>query len=796
MAKKPKKSSLVDKRMEVEDVVAATGEPIEIEIENPEDVTLRADGMEIDLMPQAPKEGADEHSANLAEFMPDDELKVLGSDLIAEVQQDKESRADWAKTYVEGLEALGLTIEERTEPWSGACGLVHPMLLEAAVRFQSETIMETFPASGPVGVKIIGKETPEKVAASKRVKEDMNYRVTEVMQEFRTEHEKMLLNTALAGQGFKKVYFDPSLGREMSLFVPAEDLIMPYSASSVLHAHRKTHVMRKTENEVKKLQNSGFYLKGELQAPTSVVMDEIEEEKAKKEGVDGINDDRLRLFEIHCEMELPGFEDPDGVKLPYVITVDASSGQVMSIYRNWLEDDPLKLPRQHFAGYTYVTGFGAYGFGLIHLVGALAKGATSILRQLVDAGTLANLPGGFKTKGARVKGDDTPIMPGEFRDMDIASGSLKDNIVPLPYKEPSQVLFALFNAVVDEGRRLAATADIKISDMSAEAPVGTTLALLERQLKVMGAVQARIHAAMKEEFKLLKRVVRDHSAPVYDYEPDTGTAVAKQADYDQVDLIPVSDPNATTMTQRIAQLQAVVQLAGMAPQVYDLAQLHRSAIDLIGLPNAEKIVPLPDDKVLQPKDPVSENMAVMIGKPVKAFVIQDHAAHIATHMAFLNDPAMQQVLQSPTGQTIAPAIMAHIQEHMAFEYRQQIEQLLGFQLPEGEELTPELERQISAMQAQAGQALQQRNTQAAQQQQAQQAAQDPVLQIQQKELELKEREMERKAQNDKYDFDVALERIAVERERLDREEQRARDKQRSQNIKDAVELEIKAAKGG
>jgi hypothetical protein len=765
---------------------------LEIEIVNPDDVTMSVDGVEIDLMPDAPDTSGETHESNLAEFLDDDTLNILGMYLLEDVDNDILSRSAWSKTYVEGLHTLGLNIEERSEPWAGACGLTHPMLLEAAVRFQSETIMETFPAGGPVGVKIIGKESVEKLAASKRVKEDMNYRLTEQMQEYRTEHEKMLFNLALAGAAFKKVYDDRTLGRPVSVFIPAEDLIMPYACSSVTQAYRKTHRMRKTCNEVKKLQIQGFYREVELPEPT-IMTNEIEEAKADKEGVSITDDDRHTLYEIHCEMDLPGYEDEDGVKLPYVITVDASSGIVLSIYRNWLEDDILFLPRQHFTGYSYVTANGAYGFGLIHLVGALAKGATSILRQLIDAGTLSNLPGGFKTRGARIKGDDCPIMPGEFRDVDVSSGTLKDSIVPLPYKEPSQVLFALLNAVIDEGRRLAATADIKISDMSAEAPVGTTLALLERQLKVMGAVQARVHASMKEEFKLLKAVIRDNAPVAYEYEPDSGTPQAAQADYDMVDIIPVSDPNASTMTQRIAQLQAVIQMAQIAPTVYDQAELHRSAIELIGLPNAAKIVPLPTDKVRKPKDPVSENMAAMVGQPLKAFQYQDHKAHIAAHQAFLQDPGMQQILQGPTGQTIGPSIMAHIQEHMAFQYKQEIEALLGYQLPDDEEgMSEELEKQISAVMSQAGTALLQRNQQAAAQAQAQQAAQDPVIQAQQKELELKQLEMQRKGKNDQYDYDVALKRLELEEQRIQLEDQRIREKQRAQIIKDAAQLEIQS----
>lgn len=766
---------------------------IEIEIDNPDDVLLRADGVEIDLMPDA-QEAVYEHDQNLAELFTEDELHTLSQELLELVDADKNSRKDWVQTYVEGLDTLGLQIEERTEPWEGACGLVHPMLIEAAVRFQSETIMETFPAGGPVETKIIGRETPEKIDAAKRVKEDMNYRLTEQMPEFRDEHERMLFNLALAGAAAKKVYFDPSLGRQTSVFIPAEDFILPYGASNVRAAQRKTHVMRKTQNEVRKLQVAGFYRDVELPEPT-LELNEIEEKKAEKTGIDAINDERHTLLEIHCEMNLEGTddEDEDGIQAPYVVTIDKTSGIVLSIRRNWLEEDDLRLPQTYFVMYNYVPGFGAYGFGLIHLVGALAKGSTSILRQLIDSGTLANLPGGLKSRGLRIKGDDTPIAPGEFRDVDIPSGSVRDNILPLPYKEPSQVLFALFGAVVEEGRRLGATADLKISDMSAQAPVGTTLALLERQLKVMSAVQARVHNSMKEELKLLKSIIRDFVAQSYEYSPDTGEPMAMQADYDAIDVIPVSDPNAATMSQRIAQLQAVTQLSQAAPNVYDLAQLHRTAVDLIGLPNADKLVPLPDDKTRSPKDPVRENMAALIGEPLKAFSYQDHRAHIAAHQAMLQDPAMQQVLQSPTGQTIAPAIMAHIQEHMAFEYKQQIEMMIGQQLPEGDQpVPPELERMLSGMMAQAAQQLLQQNMQAAQAQQAQQMAQDPVMQQQDRELKIKEMETQRKAMNDQFDREVALERLALERERFEREDVRAGVKTDTENIKAQAELRERA----
>lgn len=764
-------------------------ESIEVEILNPEEVTVTTDDMELTIEPEEVEE---DFARNLAEDLSDTELAQLASDLLAEVQGDKDSRAEWITLYAEGLDLLGLDIEERSEPWQGACGLQHPMLLEAAIRFQSETITETFPAAGPVKAKIIGKETPEKKEAAKRVTEDMNYRLTEQMSEYRTEHEKMLFNLALAGSAFKKVYFDPSMRRQASVFVPAEDFIMPYGASNVSQAHRKTHVMRKTDNEVRRLQIEGFYRDVEIPEPT-MELDEIQEKKAQKMGVDMIVDERHTLYEIHCELDLPGFEDKRQIKLPYVVTIEKSSGLVLSIYRNWLEEDEIKLPRSYFVGYNYVTGFGAYGFGLIHIVGALAKGGTSILRQLVDSGTLANLPGGLKSRGLRIKGDDTPIGPGEFRDVDIPSGSVKDNIMMLPYKEPSQVLFQLYQNVVDEGRRLAATADLKVSDMSANAPVGTTLALLERQLKTMGAIQARVHNSMKEEFKLLKLVIRDHVAEAYEYEVEDAQPTAMQADYDMVEVIPVSDPNAATMSQRIAQLQAVQQLSVTAPNVYDMAQLHRSAVEMIGFPNADKIVPLPDDMTRTPKDPVSENMAVMISKPVKAFIYQDHRAHIATHQAFMQDPSMAPILNSPQGAMIGGALMAHIQEHMAMEYRNMIQAMLGIQLPNpDDELDEQSETMLSQVMAQAGQQLLQQNMQAAQAQQAQQMAQDPVIQQQDRELRIKEMETQRKAMNDNFDREVAMERLALERERLAREDARQTKKIDSDNLKAAADLQLRA----
>lgn len=799
---------------------------IEIEIEDPEDVKLRAAGVEIDLMPDV-QEITYEHDQNLAETLSTNHLNHISSELLAHIEGDKEARADWVRTYIDGLDVLGLDMEERSEPWEGACGLTHPMLMEAAIRFQSETIMETFPASGPVETKIIGKETQEKTDAAKRVKEDMNFYLLEKMPEYRDEHEKMLLNLGLSGSGFKKIYYDGTLNRPVSMFVPAEDLLIPYGVSNVRSSYRVTHILRKTHNEVLKLQASGFYRDIELPEPT-LIMNEVEEKKADKAGLEAIQDERYTIYEVLCELDLDadptegdedevedaqyteegmdggdgeGSEEEEtptrpskGIAKPYVVSIEASSGEILAIRRNWEEGDDTMTPEGYYVGYNYIPGFGAYGFGLIHLVGSFAKGATSVMRQLVDAGTLSNLPGGFKTKGMRVKGDDTPIGPGEFRDVDIASGTLKDNIMTLPYKEPSQVLYALLQMVVDEGRRIGATADIKISDMSANAPVGTTLALLERQLKVMSAVQARVHSAMKEEFKLLKRIIKTTAEDSYEYEPDTDRQTAKASDYDLVEVIPVSDPNAATMSQRIAQLQAVVQLSQAAPQVYDLAQLHRGALEMINIPNAEKIVPLPDDKNKAPRDPVRENMGALIGQPMKAFSYQDHQAHIATHQAFLQDPMNQQVLQGPMGQTIGPALMAHIQEHMAFAYKAQIEAMLGQPLPEGDQpVPPEMERALSAVMAQASQALLQQNMAQAQQMANQAAAQDPVLQQQQRENDLKEAEIIRKQKNDAYDAAVAMERVALERERMEREDVRLQRREDEANQRAQQELRLKAA---
>jgi hypothetical protein len=672
---------------------------IEIEIENPEGVKIGIDGLEIDLMPEDDM-GDVAFDDNLAEHMDDGELEKLGSDIMGLVETDISGRKDWTEMYVKGLEVLGMKYEERTEPWNGACGVFSTILTEAAVRFQSETIIETFPAQGPVKTQIIGAIDRLKEEAAERVKDDMNYRLTEEMPEYRPEHERMLFNLGLIGSAFKKVYFDPSLGRQTSVFIPAEDVIIPYGSSGARTAERVTHVMRKTENDVKKLQVAGFYRDVELGEPVQTHTD-VEKKKADEQGYSLNDDNRYQFCEIQIDYDLPGFEDKDGIALPYIITIDKGTNKVLSIYRNYKEEDPLKLKRDHFVQYDYVPGFGAYGFGYIHLIGGYARAGTSLIRQLIDAGTLSNLPGGLKTRGLRIKGDDTPIAPGEFRDVDVPSGSVRDNIMALPYKEPSQVLAALLERITEEGRRLGSIADMKISDMSANSPVGTTLALLERQLKTMSAVQARVHYSMKQEFKLLKNIIRDYAPSEYEYDPQYGDKRAKQADYDLVEVIPVSDPNSSTMAQRIMQYQAVIQLASQAPQIYDLPQLHRQMIEVLGIRNADKLVPVTEDQ--KPRDPISENMSLLRGTPVKAFIYQDQEAHIAAHTSFLQDPMIaQQMGQNPMAQQMAAAAQAHIAEHLAFLYRKKIEEQMGVPLPAPDEPLPEeIEVQLSQLVAQA-----------------------------------------------------------------------------------------------
>ena len=745
---------------------------IEIEIEDPESVSINMGGMEIEIVPEE-----DDLSKNLAEDLNDSELSILASDLISDFDDDVSSRKEWIQTYVDGLELLGLKIEERSEPWEGACGIYHPLLSEALVKFQAETVMSLFPAAGPVKTKIIGKETQDKKEAALRVQEDMNYQLTEQMPEYRPETERLIWGLGLSGNAFRKVYEDPSLNRQVALFVPAEDVVVPYGATDLASAARVTHVMRKNENELRKLQVAGFYLDIDLGDPENT-LDEVEKKIAEKLGFKATVDNRYKLLEMHVDLDLPGFEHEEdgektGIALPYVVTIEKGTSKVLSIRRNWKQNDKKFIKRQHFVHYGYIPGFGFYCFGLIHLIGAFAKSGTSIIRQLVDAGTLSNLPGGFKTRGLRVKGDDTPIAPGEFRDVDVASGTMKDNIMPLPYKEPSQVLMALLGQIVEDGRRFANTADLQTSDMSSQAPVGTTLAILERTLKVMSAVQARIHFSLKQELKLLKNIIADNAPSDYDYEPEEGSRKAKKSDYKNVDVIPVSDPNASTMAQKIVQYQAVLQLAQTSPQFYNMPLLHRQMLEVLGIKEAQKLVPMSEDQ--KPQDPVTENQNILMGKPVKAFAYQNHEAHIIVHTSSMQDPKVIQVLgQSPQAQALQAAMQAHINEHLGFGYRVEIEKQLGMNLPPqkdafGEDINmdPEVEARLAPMLAQAAQRLLQMNQAQAQQQQAQQQAQDPIVQMQQAELQIKQQDLQRKAKKDLTDAQLKAAQIQVEKARVE-----------------------------
>lgn len=767
--------SLYAAPMGLEQAMQEAGPPIEIEIEDPESVTIGIDGQPL-ITIEAEEESEADFSANLAEYVDERELESIAGDLVSSFDEDLSSRKDWIQTYVDGLELLGLKIEERSEPWEGACGVYHPILAEAVVKFQSETMMATFPASGPVKTKIIGKETPKKKESAQRVQEDMNYQLTDVMKEFRPEHERMLWGLGLSGNAFKKVYVDPGLDRQVSMFVSADDLVVPYGASDLASAERITHVMRKTENELTRLQHAGFYRDMELGAPDTN-LDEVEKKIAEKLGFRATTDNRYKILEMHVHLDLSGFEHEEdgkqtGIALPYVVTIEKSTQKVLAIRRNWLPDDDTHQPRQHFVHYGYVPGFGFYHFGLIHLIGSFAKSGTSIIRQLVDAGTLSNLPGGFKTRGMRVKGDDTPIGPAEWRDVDVPSGTLRDNVMALPYKEPSQVLSGLMDKIMEEGRRFANSADLSLSDMSAQAPVGTTLAILERTLKNMSAIQARVHYSMKQELGLLKKIIADYTPEEYSYQPDTGNRFAKRSDYDDVDVIPVSDPNAATMAQKIVQMQAVFQMAQQAPQVFNMALLNRQMLDILGVKESEKLVPLAED--MKPKDPVSENQDILMMKPVKAFVSQNHQAHLAVHTSAMQDPKLMAMLQgNPQAPIMQQAMMAHINEHLGFEYRRQIEEQLGMALPpekdeSGEDvhLSPEIEASLSPLLAQAAQRLLTKNQQEATQQQNQQQAQDPLIQMQQQELQIKAQDQQRKQLKDQMDAKLKASQQEIERERI------------------------------
>jgi hypothetical protein len=737
---------------------------IEVEIKDGPEISINEDGSVDIVFEEDDNEDIDQFDANIAEFMSEGELMSLSSDLMGLVDEDINSRKEWADTYVKGLEVLGFKYEERTEPWQDACGVYSTVLAEAAIRFQAESMSESFPAAGPVKTAIIGMINKEKEDAAARVREDMNYQLTEKMTEYRPEHERMLYSLGLAGSAFKKVYFDPRLGRQAAVYIPAEDVIVPYGASHIETAERVTHIMRKTKNEVARMQAAGFYRDVDLGEPVQFHTD-IEKKKAEEGGYSLTQDDRYAIYEIHVDMYLEGVdnEDEDELPKPYVITIDKGTGDILAIRRNWNPEDPLYLKRQHFVHYVYVPGFGFYGLGLIHIIGGYARAGTSIIRQLVDAGTLSNLPGGLKARGLRVKGDDTPIAPGEFRDVDVPSGAIRDNIMPLPYKEPSQVLAGLLDKITEEGRRLGAISDMNISDMSAQAPVGTTLALLERTLKPMAAVQSRVHFAMKQEFKLLKAIISDYAPDDYEFLPDTGERKARKADYAMVDVIPVSDPNSSTMAQRVVQYQAVLQMAQQAPQIYDLPQLHRQMIEVLGIKNADKLVPTAEDQ--KPRDPVAENMSALSGKPLRAFIHQDHQAHITVHQTFMQDPVIAATIgQNPQAQQIMASLQAHIAEHTGFLYRKQLEEQLGVTLPPpDEELSPEIEYELSKLMAEAGKQLQQVHQQEQAQQQAQQAAQDPLLQLRQQELQIKQADVQRKAQKDQADTQIEQERLNIEK---------------------------------
>lgn len=727
------------------------GAPIEIELADDEMLPVATEmSIEVSIEP--------EFTSNLAETLDESYMSSLANDLINDYENDKNSRKEWEEAFEDGLELLGLKTDDRMEPWPGACGVHHPLLLEAVVRFQAEMITETMPATGPVDTEILGKITPEKMAAAERVASDMNYQITKKMPEFRNEQERLYWALAITGSAFKKVYYDPALGRQTSMFVPAEDFVVAYGTSDLITCPRATHVMRKTHNELRALQINGFYLDVDIEKPARL-MDRLQEAKDKEEGYSAQYDDRHVLLEMAVDLDLEGYEDKDGLALPYIVTIEKQSMQILSIRRNWTEDDDRKLRNQHFVHYPYVPGFGFYGFGLLHIVGGFAKSATSLMRQLIDAGTLSNLPGGFKARGMRVLGDDTPISPGEFRDVDVPSGTLTDNIMPLPYKEPSATLYQLLQTIVDEGRRMASVADLKIADMSGQTPVGTTLAILERTLKVMSAVQSRVYYALDQELKLLAKIIRDNGSSEYEIKNDDNE-YDRLDDYDNVEIIPVSNPNASTMAQRVVQYQAVLQLAEKNPQIYNLPNLHRQMLEAMGVDNVDDLIPA--SKQAKPTDPVSENMNLMKGGQAKAFIYQDHTAHMTVHVNLLNDPKMAQAFQNmPNGQAMQAAITAHIMEHAAFQYRQDMESQLGITLPAmDEEIPEELETQLSGMMSQAADMLLQRNQMEASQQQIQQKLQDPVIQLQQQELQIKAQDTANKIQIEKMKIDSA-ERIAA-----------------------------------
>lgn len=770
----------VEKQMSPADLDVEGSTEVEVEVVNPDMVGVEVDGesMVIDFTGEmADAIMGPEHDANLAEYIEEADLQALASELVEDFVSDRESRKDWARSYVKGLDLLGLKIEERTQPWAGAAGVFHPVLTEAVVRFQAQAMGEIFPASGPVRTKVMGKRDPEKMEQALRVETEMNYLLTEEMTEYRDETEQMLFRLPLAGSSFKKVYYDPIMERPCAMFVPAEDFVVSYGASDLATAPRYTHIMKKTSNEIMELQVNGFYLDVDLPDPEPDYSD-IQEKYDEIDGETAVieDDDRHTILEMHVDLNMPEpFEDPDGLARPYVVTIDKSSLTILSIRRNWYEDDIKKRKRQHFVHYRYLPGLGFYGTGLIHLIGGLAKSATSILRQLIDAGTLSNLPAGLKARGLRIKGDDSPLMPGEFRDVDVPGGAIRDSIAFLPYKEPSSVLYQLLGNIVDEGRRIGSVADVQVGNLNPQAPVGTTLALMERSMKVMSGVQARLHAALKKELRILGTIIRDYMGPDYVYQLDGD--FNRQEDFDdRVDIIPVSDPNAATMSQRVVQYQAAMQLAQQAPNLYDMGKLHRQMLEVLGIKDADQIVKLPED--VKPSDPVTENMAILKQEPVKAFKYQDHEAHIQVHIAAAQDPKLQEIIgQSPFAGAIQAAMAAHITEHVAFQYRKEIEKNLGVSMPDESKPLPEdVEIEISRLASEAADKLLRKDQAEVAQQQAMQQQQDPLTQIQQREIALKEAEFQHKQQLDmaklQADMQKAAANVAVQEERIESEERR------------------------
>ena len=757
-------------------------EAVQVEIVNPEAVSMETEdgGIIIDFEGEMTEEllGSDSHDQNLAEVIDDDVLQSMASELIADFKADQESRSDWARAYVKGLDLLGMKVEDRQQPWAGASGVFHPILTEAVVRFQAQAMGEIFPPAGPVRTKIVGKNDTEKKDQAFRVENEMNYLLTEEMSEYRDEMEQMLFKLPIAGSAFKKVYYDPLMERPCSMFVPSEDFVVSYGASDLKTCPRYTHVMKKTSNEVLQLQVNGFYRDVDLPDPQPDYSD-IKQKYDELDGEEAVieDDDRHTILEMHVDMNMPEeFDDPDGIARPYVITIDKTSSEILSIRRNWYEDDEKKKKRMHFVHYRYLPGLGFYGTGLIHLIGGLAKSATSILRQLIDAGTLSNLPAGLKARGLRIKGDDAPLMPGEFRDVDVPGGAIRDSITFIPYKEPSSVLYSLLGNIVEEGRRIGSVADVQVGDTNPQAPVGTTLALMERSMKVMSGVQARLHAALKQELRILAKIIHDNMSAEYSYDMDGDFDRTKDFD-GRVDVIPVSDPNAATMSQRVMQYQAALQLAQQAPQLYDMGKLHRQMLEVLGISEAAEIIKLPDD--IKPKDPVSENMAILKQEPVKAFMYQDHEAHIQVHMSAMQDPKIQQIVgQSPFAGAIQSAMAAHITEHVAYQYRKEIQLQLGVEMPSEDQPLPEdTEEEISRLAAEAAQKLLGKNQAEMAQQQAEEAAKDPLTVIQQREIAIKEQELKHKIEMDRASLDLdattKIGNLDLQAERIKSENKRA-----------------------